>query len=124
MAINRCAGTDRISQATVKAMLQTASVVGFQVGDDVQYQTSQGMVYTYRVVKVDSTTVDLNTGTTIITVPMASITKKKPTFFDKLSDDQWTIDSFDSKSRIVCITVDNGSTLTHLSVLLPSLTSG
>lgn len=47
---------------------------------------------------------------------------KQREWFEALEDDQWSIVSFDSKSREVCVDVQTDNGVNHVSVLLSQLT--
>ena len=44
-------------------------------------------------------------------------------FFDKLTDDQWSITSFDAQTRQTCVKVTTDNNTSHLSITLPYLSA-
>lgn len=44
-----------------------------------------------------------------------------PSILDEVSEDDWTITSFDPDTRMVCVDLQNEAKLIHLSFTLPSL---
>lgn len=44
-----------------------------------------------------------------------------PSILDKVSKSQWSITSFDPNTRTVCVKLDNGFKLQHISFILPTL---
>ena len=61
----------------------------------------------------------LSKKTVIAMLPEGS---KQREWFKALKDDQWSITSFDSRTREVCVDVQTDNGVNHLSVLLPQLT--
>jgi len=61
----------------------------------------------------------LSKKTVIAMLPEGS---KQREWFEALEDEKWSITSFDSKTREVCVDVQTDSGVNHISVLLPQLT--
>lgn len=120
---SRCKINDRISQQTVLAMLQSPQVVEPQKGERVQWTDENGITKTYRVYSVGRDEVGLEGETEVFYVPKSSIISSaaKPTFLDKLSRDEWSIDSFDAKNRTVCISIHTDVGSHHMTLTLPVL---
>lgn len=119
-----CSNLDRISKQTVLAMLQTPKTVGFYVGERVQYTETNGQTQNLMVVSVKRDTVVLSNKNGIIEVDKAKVTKEgRASFFDKLSDNQWSIVSFNPKTRVVCIAIHANSGTRNITVTLPVIST-
>lgn len=118
-----CSSTEvRLSKTTLLALLETKSAVGFKVGDAVSYVKESGLTFEYRVVSIGATTAVITNSQETITVSKNLLKTKGPlTIFDKLENSEWSIVSFDPKTRIACIEIDNGIVLQTISVIVPAI---
>lgn len=115
-----CSSFNRLSQSTVLAMLQAPSVLGIHPGERVQYIDDNGKTYNLLVISVARDTVRLSGKNISIEVNKNKVKKDDPAvFLDKLSRDQWSVTSFNPRTRIVCILIDAPSGPKNISVTLP-----
>lgn len=116
----RCTGQERISKNTVLAMLQAPSILGIQKGERVEYIDEHGRSALYRVASVGNTQVGLEIDGEVVLVDRAKVrTNNPPVFLDKLKRDDWRITSFDPKTRLVSIEINNGKFFHSITVTLP-----
>ncbi len=113
---------NRLSKTTLLALLETQKAVGVQTGDTVQYVKTDGRTFDYRVVSVGATTAIITNSQETITVSKSLLkTKGQLSLFDKLEDSEWSIISFDPKSRIACVEINNGVRIQTISVIVPAI---
>jgi hypothetical protein len=119
---DQCKGKYRLSKTTLLSMLRSNSTTSVQPSDIVSYTDASHRTFRYKVVKVNSTTVELDANGTLIVVPKTSVQgNNTPILLDKLDIDDWSIISFDPLSRIACVAVNNGKSKSFLSIAVPTL---
>jgi len=116
-----CSSTEnRLSKSTLMALLNTKTSVGFQVGDTVVYTKDNNQSFEYRVVLMGISTAEIANSNETLTVSKSLLKTKGPlTLFDKLESSEWSITSFDPRTGIVCVEIDNGTTTQTISVIVP-----
>lgn len=122
MAKNACSNTkDKLSQAALLGILQSQSVRGVKIGETVTYTKDNGRTDSYRVMSVGATTAVVENTKETLTVEISKLKSNDTitTIFDKLSLSQWTITSFDAKTRVVCVEINNGVQIELISLMLP-----
>lgn len=111
-----------ISKKTVLAMLRAPSVLGINQGEYVEYTNDKGITYQLRVIKVARDTVTLDTKNGAIVVPKSQVkSNEKPVVYDNIPEEDWTITSFDSRTKVVCIDIKTKQGIRHTSVVLPAI---
>lgn len=118
--ISRCTAQETMSKNTLLAIVRAQSVIGVKVGQTVTYIDDNGRNYQVRVVSVLTETVKIELNGELVEVDKGRIQTKTPTFFDKLQNAEWTITSFDPRTQIVCIQINNGKVIENISVSIPS----
>jgi hypothetical protein len=122
MAHSRCTAQTRISQATVLAMLQAPSTIGPVVGERVLYTDANGMTKQYRVESVEGKIIGLETSNGVVFVNRSEVKTAAPNnILDTLESNEWTVTSFNPKTRVVCIDIVTDIGRRHISVTLPVL---
>lgn len=103
-------------------MLRAPSLIGPNVGDLVLYTDSNGSTKQYRVASTNGVTIGLNTPDGVMLVDRKKVvTSDQKVLLDTLDEEDWTITSFDSKTRVVCIDIATASGARHIAVTLPAL---
>ena len=122
MALTRCTSQERISKNTVLAMLRAPSLEGPNVGETVLYVDDKGIVHKYRVTSTNGQIIGLDTPDGVIHVERSKIrTNNQRMILDTLDENEWSVTSFNSKTRVVCIDIMTASGTRHIAVTLPLL---
>jgi hypothetical protein len=108
-----------MSKTTLLSIVRAQSSVGLQVGQVVTYIADSGRTYQARVATLTDTMIGLEINGEIVQVDKAKVQSGTPGLFDKLQDNQWTIKSFDGKSQMVCVEINNGKTIETVSITVP-----
>lgn len=122
MSKNACSNSkDKLSQAALLGILQGQSIRGVKIGEIVTYTKDNGRTDAYRVMSVGTTTAVIENVNETITADISKLRTGDtiPTIFDKLTLSQWTIVSFDAKTRVVCVQINSGVQLEMISLTLP-----
>lgn len=117
--ISRCSAQERMSKTTFLAIMRAQNVVGIEIGQVVTYIDSSGRNHQVRVVSVFTDTVRIELNGEVVEVGKDKIQTPSLGFFDKLQNEDWSITSFDPRSRVVCIRIDNGKVIENISVTIP-----
>jgi hypothetical protein len=113
---NNCSVHYRLSKQTLLAMVSAQSGVGFQVGQQVEYADASGRTTRQRISRIEAETLTLEND---LVVSKDSVKSERRHFLDKVPLDDWTITSFDPKTRQVCIDLETENGRRHFSITLP-----
>jgi hypothetical protein len=119
---SRCSVFERLSKKTLLALVKAPSVIPIQVGERVEYTDENGRSTRYRVTAVGSGGITLDVNGTDLLVQRSQIKTNDPPFLlDSIPDDNWKITSFDSKTRVACVTIQDETGTRTLSITVPAV---
>lgn len=118
----RCSVFERLSKKTLLALVKAPSVIPINVGERVEYTDADGRTFRYRVAAVGSGGITLDANGTDLVVQRSQIKTNDPPFLlDNIPDENWSIVSFDSKTRVACVAVTDETGTRTLSITVPAV---
>lgn len=121
LARSRCSVRERLSKRTLLALVGAPSVIPITVGERVSYTDASGKTDQYRVAAVGSGGITLEINGEAKVVQRSQIKTSDPPFLlDSIPDENWSITSFDSKTRVACVTVTDETGTRTLSITVPA----
>lgn len=121
---NRCSVYDRLSKKTLLALVKAPSVIPIVVGERVEYTDANGRTGRYRVFAVGSGGITLEYNDTLLVVQRAEIKTNDPPFLlDNIPEENWSIVSFDAKSKVACVAITDETGTRTLSITVPAVRS-
>lgn len=112
---NRCVKHDRLTKNALLSFLGSKQVKVIPKDFPVTYAKSNGIVKQYKVVRDLKENVEIKNNEETLIVPKIDVVTGTEIYLDKIPYDSWTIASFDSKTRMVCVDVNTGHSIMHLS---------
>lgn len=105
---DRCTSTYPLPKSTVLAYTRPNPDPNPEVGELVQYVDDTGYTVETYVVRLGTGTVGVTVNGDVVDVPAAQIRLLRPvSFYDKVPYNNWSVTSFDPKSRAACVLVRN-----------------
>jgi hypothetical protein len=119
---SRCSVFERLSKKTLLALVKAPSVIPVTVGERVQYTDANGRTGRYRVAAVGSGGITLEVNGDLLVVQRSQIKTNDPPFLlDNIPEENWHITSFDSKTRVACVTIQDEAGTRTLSITVPAV---